>query len=189
MKIVKLLISLVIALTLVFSTYALKETVTLDRCIDGDTARFFINEESFSVRFLAIDTPELNSDNPYGLVASEFTCRELHNAEIIELEADPNADDKDRYERLLRWIFVDGELLQLKLVERGYAEVAYLFGDYKYTDDLQTAEKQAEARSLGIWKNTPGETLKIIIVGLIIIAILVGSRSTFIRNLFKKAKK
>ena len=57
----------------------------------------------------------------------------------------------DKYNRHLVWIFVDGELLQKKLVSKGYASVAYLYGDYKYTSELEEVEQDAEDNKLGIW--------------------------------------
>ena len=48
-------------------------------------------------------------------------------------------------------MFVDDELLQEQLIQKGYAKVAYLYGDYKYTSRLQEAEKKAKAERLGIW--------------------------------------
>lgn len=113
--------------------------VKLDKCVDGDTARFFIDNKSQSVRFLAIDTPEMNTNA--GKIAADYTCNKLKNAEKIELEYDPNSDKKDKYNRHLGWIFIDDELLQVDLVKNNYAKVAYLYGDYKYTHLLVSKEK------------------------------------------------
>ena len=70
-----------------------KEIVTLNKCVDGDTAWFNINGEKIKARFLAIDTPEsTNKIEPYGKEASEFTCNLLKNAKKIEIEYDENSD-------------------------------------------------------------------------------------------------
>jgi len=47
----------------------------------------------------------------------------------------------------------DKELLQEKLVSKGYAKVAYLYGDYKYTKKLQKIEQKAKDNKVGIWSN------------------------------------
>ena len=60
----------------------------------------------------------------------------------------------DKYDRLLVWVFVDGNLLQKDLVENGYAKVAYLYGDYKYTKELEKVQELASANNLGIWNET-----------------------------------
>ena len=65
------------------------------------------------------------------------------------MEYEKEKDDK--YGRCLAWVFVDDELLQEQLIQKGYAKVAYLYGDYKYTSRLQEAEKKAKAERLGIW--------------------------------------
>lgn len=135
-------------------TYA-KEIVEFSKCVDGDTIKIILNEKEYTVRMLAIDTPE--SVHPtkgveyYGKEASEYTCNKVTNAKKIELEYDENSDQTDKYDRLLAWVFVDGSLLQKDLVTNGYAKVAYLYDDYKYTKKLKTAQELASAKNIGIW--------------------------------------
>lgn len=126
-------------------------------CVDGDTFKVLIDDEEYSVRMLAIDTPETvkpGSDvEEYGKEASDFTCDKITNAEELELEYDDNSDKKDKYDRILAWVFVDDALLQKELISNGYAEVAYIYGDYKYTDALYVLEDTAKSSKLGIWSN------------------------------------
>ena len=133
------------------------EKVTLDKCVDGDTAWFIMDKERIKVRFLAIDTPETvhptKDTELYGKDASEFTCNMLTNAEIIELEFDPKSTKTDKYGRYLAWIFVDDILLQDKLIKIGYAKVAYLYGNYIYTEQLQLSEEKAKEDKLGLWND------------------------------------
>ena len=121
----------------------------LEKCVDGDTAYFKINNEKVKYRFLAINTPEKNED--YGDVASEVTCEMLTNAKKIEIEVDSKASKTDKYGRSLGWIYVDGVLLQKYLVENGYAHVAYIYGNYKYTEELCSLEKDAIDKKINIW--------------------------------------
>lgn len=134
-----------------------KIIVKLSSCVDGDTAKFVIDNETKTVRFLAIDTPEsvhpTIEDEEFGYDASEYTCEILKKAKIITLEFDINSDKYDKYDRLLAWIFIDDVLLQNELIKIGYAEVAYLYGDYKYTDMLKKTEAIAKEKNLGIWYN------------------------------------
>ena len=130
-----------------------KDEVHLERCVDGDTAWFEVDGESFKTRFLAIDAPEYTKKiEPWGKEASEMTCALLKEADKIELESDPNADRTDDYDRKLVWVFVDGELLQETLVREGLAEVTYLYDDYKYTDELFKTQDLAKEEHLGIWE-------------------------------------
>lgn len=142
------------------SIYA-KETVQFSACVDGDTIKILLDGEVKTVRMLAIDTPE--SVHPtkgveyYGKEASNYTCEKVKNAKTIEIEYDDDSDKTDKYDRLLAWIFVDGSLLQKDLVSNGYAKVAYLYGDYKYTSQLEDAQELASAQSIGIWNESEKE--------------------------------
>lgn len=129
--------------------------VKLDRCVDGDTASFIIDGISTKVRMLAIDTPETVHPTQdvelYGKDASEYTCKSLTNAKEIIIEYDSGSTKKDKYNRDLVWVFVDGELLQETLVKIGYAEVKYIYGTYKYTERLYKVQEEAKNNKLGIW--------------------------------------
>ncbi len=149
------ILSLLLTLIYFVQRYLLppeKIEVDLVRCVDGDTARFMVYGEEESVRFLAIDTPESTMQvEAFGKEAAAYTCDLLEGANLIELEFDPLADT-DKYDRLLAWIWVDDVLLQSLIVENGYAEVAYLYDDYKYADDLLKLEQIASKKHVGIWK-------------------------------------
>lgn len=123
--------------------------------IDGDTAKFILNEEIIKVRFLGIDTPETpespRGEEPYWEEASNFTKEKLENAKIIEIEYDENAAKKDKYDRILAWVWVDGNLLQEELVSAGLAKIYMLEDNYKYVDLLKQAQINAKNNHLGIW--------------------------------------
>ena len=150
----RLVVGIITFLLFINVSYALDE-VKLSKCVDGDTIKVKKDDKEYTVRMLAIDTPE--SVHPkkkveyYGKEASEYTCNIVSNAKKIELEYDSGSDKTDKYDRLLAWGIVDGELLQDKLVSLGYAKVAYLYGDYKYTSLLEEHQELASARNLGIW--------------------------------------
>lgn len=132
-----------------------EDSVYLTKCVDGDTAHFLIDGEDTVVRFLAIDTPEIGKNNKptdaYGNDAAKYTCSALENAKVIKLEYEENKMDK--YDRVLAWVWIDGQLLQKLLVEKGLASVKYLYDDYKYTSIVQKAEENAKQNKNGIWNN------------------------------------
>ena len=132
-----------------------KEEVIFSKCVDGDTAKFIINNQEETVRFLAIDTPEVKHgdtlEEPFGNDASNFTCNKLTNAKKIVLEYDANSDIKDRYGRILAFVFTDDILLQKELIKNGLAKVNYIYGDYNYVDELRKEEAIAKKNALGIW--------------------------------------
>lgn len=132
-----------------------KIQVTLEKCVDGDTARFMYKKSNIKARFLAIDTPEsvhpTKKVEPFGKEASKYTCDMLSNAKKIVLEYDINSDKTDKYDRHLVWVFVDDVLLQEELVSNGYAKIKYVYGDYKYLDELKKEEQIAKENRIGVW--------------------------------------
>lgn len=97
--------------------------VTLSGTIDGDTAYFndSVTGERLYVRFLGINTPEVYSGvQPWGNAASNYTSKRLREAKQIVLEAEGNK--KDTYGRDLAFVWVDGVLLNLELVQEAYTD-------------------------------------------------------------------
>lgn len=141
-----------------------QEKVHFSKCVDGDTAKFILDGEQITVRFLAVDTPETKHPTkgvePYGPEASEYTCNSLKNANKIVLEYDSNSDKTDKYNRYLAWVWVDDILLQKELINNGLAKVAYLYDDYKYTNELKEAETIAQEKNLGVWTEETTEDNK-----------------------------
>ena len=109
----------------------------------------------YAERVLAIDTPETvhptKGEQPFGKEASNYTCDKVKNAKKLEIEYDEGSTKTDKYNRALGWVFIDDTLLQKDLVSLGYAKVAYLYGDYKYTEDLKKEESIAKSKKLGVW--------------------------------------
>lgn len=121
--------------------------VTLVRPTDGDTAQFCdkITGETFSVRFLGVDTPEVyNTPEPWGKAASAYTSAALNNAQTIVLESEGNR--KDTYDRYLAWVWLDGKLHNLDLVQQAYSN-AKVGRSSKYFSVF--AEVEAEVAKTG----------------------------------------
>lgn len=113
-----------------------KNQIELINCIDGDTANF---TKIGKTRFLIIDTPESNERvEPYGKQASKFTCDTLKKAKLITYEYD--GKKKDKFDRTLAWIFVDGKLLQELIAKEGYIKKFYIYKEhYKYEDRVRSS--------------------------------------------------
>lgn len=184
----KLLIILFIFPLIVFANE--KKQVTLEKCVDGDTAYFKLDNEIIKTRFLAIDTPEsTNKIEEYGKEASNYTCNKLSTSTKIEIKYDNNSTKKDKYNRDLVWVYVDDSLLQKELVSNGLAEVKYIYGDYEYVEELKSAEKDAQNNKLNIWSdysNSKNYTYYILLG--IIILLLIFSK-TFRKKHFTKIKR
>ena len=198
-------ISIFIILFIMFTPVYAKEKVEFSSCTDGDTFKIIYNNEIKTVRLLAVDTPE--SVHPkkeveyYGKEASDYTCNVLKKANKIELEFDDNSDKLDKYDRLLAWVFIDDKLLQESLIEGGYAKVAYLYGDYKYTTKLQELQEIASNKNIGVWDEEAKEnfnsnqnedkitTIEIIILFVILIIIMLFGTKKQKKKILKKVKK
>ena len=131
-----------------------EEIVKFHSCVDGDTMKVTLEGRIERVRFLAVDTPELSSNDYYAQEAADYTCNMIRDANNLSLEYDPKADTRDRHGRLLAWIYVDDVLLQKELVKHGYARVYYIYDDYKYVNELYKIENSAKNKGLGIWSDT-----------------------------------
>lgn len=165
MKLRKILILIFCIIQIIsISVLATRDKVEakFNRIVDGDTAKFEIEGELVTVRFVGINTPEIAHDGdeaePYGVEASNFTNEKLKNAKKIELEFDENAGETDRYDRTLAWIWIDGELLQDLIIKEGLGTTKYLKDNYKYANQLKLSEENAKANNIGLWSGEQPQT-------------------------------
>lgn len=186
----------IILIMATFNVHAMeKYNVAFSKCVDGDTAKVILNNEEVTLRFLAIDTPETKhpkkGEEPYGKEASNYTCNALKTAKKIEIEYDAGSDKVDKYNRHLVWIYVDNDLLQGKLIEKGLAKVAYIYGDYKYTKTLEAKESVAKINKTGIWSDTNEESSSIILIFIFIIIIIIDCliNKRFRKKVINKVKR
>lgn len=157
MKKISYFVIIILLMLITVNVYAVKKEVKLIKCVDGDTARFSLNNEEIKARFLGIDTPEsvhpTKSEQAYGKEASTYTCNKLKNAKKIYIEYDSKSAKTDKYNRHLVWVFVDEVFLQEDLISKGYAKVAYLYGKYDHVEELKEAEEKAKSKKLRIWSD------------------------------------
>jgi micrococcal nuclease len=125
---------------------------------DGDTITVDMNGTAETVRFIGVDTPETHKPNTpvqcFGPQASDFTTKTLTGASV-RLEADPTNDNRDRYDRLLRYVYTqDGTLLNKTLVEQGYG-FAYLSFPFQKKQEFAAAQSRAQNAKSGLWAACP----------------------------------
>ena len=114
------------------------------RVYDGDTIAVDMLGNIEKVRLIGVDTPETHGPDSsvqcYGPEASSYTESRLLNSKV-RLESDPNNQNRDRYNRLLRYIYLeDGTLWNLKLIEQGYG-FAYLRYAFTKLDLFRKSEE------------------------------------------------
>jgi micrococcal nuclease len=130
------------------------EEAELVEAIDGDTAKFKIDGKVETVRFLLIDTPETKHPKlgaqPMGKEASEFTRKMLEEADRITLEYD--VEKRDKYDRVLAYVYADGVNVQEALLKKGLARVGYVYESRRHLDAFREAEQMAKEKKLGVWQ-------------------------------------
>lgn len=128
------------------------ELATVTRVVDGDTLEIQMNGEEEQVRLLLVDTPETKHPSkpvePFGPEASEFVKDQLSGKEVRIV---PGTERYDNYDRLLAYVFIDGETIQEKLLRNGLARTAYLYNDLTMLDDFHEAQQIAQDKGIGVW--------------------------------------
>lgn len=129
------------------------------RVVDGDTLVAKLDAEpgkEYKIRLLGVNTPETvdprRTVQCYGKQASDFSKHTLSDKRI-RLDADPQADERDKYDRLLRNVILeDGTDFNAKLVSEGYA-YAYLSFPLNPTRkaELRRLETEAKNAKRGLW--------------------------------------
>ncbi|KGP71602.1 thermonuclease family protein [Pontibacillus yanchengensis] len=123
------------------------------KVIDGDTITIKMNGKKDTVRMLLIDTPETNHPSqpvqPFGPEATSYAKKTMNKKEIsLEL----GTTKRDKYNRLLAYVYVDGTMYNKKVVAKGLARVGYVYPpNDKYVEKLREAEKKAQSQQKGIW--------------------------------------
>ena len=129
--------------------------ILVTKVIDGDT---FEIEDGKRVRILGVDTPETKDPRKpvqcFGKEASNKN-KELLEGKRVILEKD--ITDKDKYNRLLRFVYLpleDGSLLFVNdyLIREGYAMVLTIPPDVKFAEQFLKAQKQARMEKRGLWQ-------------------------------------
>jgi len=119
------------------------EYATVTSIVDGDTLDIDSGER---IRLVCVDTPE-RGENYYEEAKDRLS--ELVLNEEVRLEKDTT--ERGKYGRLLRYIWLDDELISEVLVEEGLAKAYRYPPDEKYCDRIEAAEDRAKEKGLGIW--------------------------------------
>jgi micrococcal nuclease len=155
MKTKHLLYSILVLFLLILATGCVAPTaLVVTRVIDGDTIEVNISGTIYKVRYIGIDTPELDDErSEFRVLAREATKLniQLVVGETIRLEKD--VSETDKYGRLLRYVYVDDVFVNAELVRQGLAWAKTYEPDIKYQDVLEEAEVEAKQNKKGIWQD------------------------------------
>ncbi len=126
------------------------DLVRVARIVDGDTIEL---ENGEKVRYIGINTPEsVKTNTPIQCMAKEASARnkELVEGKLIRLEKD--VSDRDRYGRLLRYIYLeDGTFVNDILVREGYARALTFPPDVAFAENFKQSEREAREAQRGLW--------------------------------------
>jgi micrococcal nuclease len=129
---------------------ALQGMVT--RVASGDTIYVAIGKHIEKVRYIGINAAEIHHPTkgrePYGDAARDANAR-LVDRRMITLVLD--VQQRDRFGRLLAYVYVDGRFVNAELVWRGYAEAATSPPNVQYADYFGDLQRQARERKHGLW--------------------------------------
>ncbi len=123
----------------------IKDNFEVTYVVDGDTVEIDTGER---VRLICIDTPERGEE---GYNEAKEYLKDLVLNKEVKLEKD--ISDTDRYDRLLRYIYLeDGTFVNELLVKKGYAEAYPYNPDVTLCPVIEEAESYAKDKEIGIWE-------------------------------------
>lgn len=125
----------------------------VERVVDGDTLIVMYEGVRERVRMIGVDTPEsVHSDQTKntkeGKTASDYTGQ-LLSGKTVELEFD--TEKRDRYGRLLAYVYVDGKMINRELLKSGMARIMTVPPNVKYAEDFKQLQKEAARSKKGFW--------------------------------------
>lgn len=124
---------------------------------DGDTITVEIEGQEYKLRYIGVDTPETGA--PGGSQAIEYN-RSLVDGKTVILVKDTS--EVDRYDRLLRYVFVDDIFVNYEMIRAGYAESGTWPPDTSCDNTLNQALQAAKANQVGLW--VPTSTPKPVVI-------------------------
>ena len=130
------------------------QSVRVEKVIDGDTIAVLIDGNKTTVRFIGVNAPETYQGKKSECFAEESFeyVKNRIEGKYISLVADDTQENKDKYERLLRYVMLgDGINLNVELIEKGYAREYTYKIPYQQQQEFRSAQAAAKANRFGLW--------------------------------------
>jgi micrococcal nuclease len=122
------------------------------RIVDGDTIHVQLADRLEKVRYIGVNTPEvhhpLKGEEPGGRAAAAVN-RDLVSGRHVRLELD--VQSRDRYGRLLAYVWVDGTMVNAELVRRGFAQVMTVPPNVRHQSLFLKLQREAREAGRGLW--------------------------------------
>jgi len=127
-------------------------TGTVTHVVDGDTITVTLGGRAEKVRYIGMDTPEtkhpVKGKEPGGREAAAAN-RNLVLGKTVRLELDVR--ERDRYQRLLAYVYVGELMVNAELVRRGCAQAVTLPPNVAHARELVRLEREARLARRGLW--------------------------------------
>lgn len=128
---------------------------TVVRVVDGDTVDVKIGDKVERLRLIGIDTPETVDPRKtvqcFGAEASN-KAKTILTGKKVSLQADPTQDNRDKYGRLLRYVYLEnGTNFNKMMITEGYAHEYTYYVPYQMQSEFKAAQKDAEQNRRGLW--------------------------------------
>lgn len=118
------------------------EWLEVVKVVDGDTIEVRIDGKLESVRLIGIDAPEIEGNTKENGIESKNYLVNLIGNEKVRLEADETQDDRDIYDRLLRYVFLkNGKMINEIMIETKMAREYTFRTKYKYQEEFRKIGK------------------------------------------------
>ena len=117
------------------------------RVVDGDTIKVNWHGEETSVRMLGIDTPERG--HPGYREATRHLRKMIGPATEVQIEFETGRPQRDRYSRLLAYVWLGGKNLNVEQVRAGHSRFITRYGRGKHAEEFERAERRGLRRPKG----------------------------------------
>jgi micrococcal nuclease len=125
------------------------------RVVDGDTIHVRVGDRVEKVRYIGVNTPEVHhpskGEEPGGREALAVN-RTLVERRTVRLETD--VQSRDRYGRLLAYVWVGDVMVNAELLRRGYAQVMTVPPNVRHQDLFVKLQRDARESARGLWRRT-----------------------------------
>jgi len=123
--------------------------------VDGDTVKLDMNGTMESIRIIGLDTPEtVHPSKPVECMGIEASnkAKQLLTGQSVRFEGDDTQDTRDRFGRLLGYLFLpNGDNFAEVMLRAGYGNEYTYDLPYKYQPAFKAAEQSARVNKVGLW--------------------------------------
>ena len=123
------------------------------RVVDGDTIYVQLADRVEKIRYIGVNTPEIHhptrGEEPGGRAAAAVN-RRLVGGRHVRLELDVRT--RDRYGRLLAYVWVGETMVNAELVRQGYAQVMTVPPNVRYQDLFVSLQRESRDAGRGLWR-------------------------------------